>query len=62
VREHDRVVVDVDDPALRRDLLGDLVGVARRGDAGADVEELPYPRLAGQVADGAPEERPVRAR
>ena len=61
VGEHDRVVVHVDDPGLRRDRLGDLVGVARRRDAGADVEELPDPRLGGQVADGAAEERPVRA-
>src|SRR6185437_16428328 len=45
VREDDGVVVDVDDPCFRGDGLGDLVGAARRRDAGADVEELPYPRL-----------------
>jgi hypothetical protein len=33
VREHDRVVVDVDDPGLRRDLLGDLVGALIHRDA-----------------------------
>src|SRR6185437_5457273 len=62
VREHDRVVVHVDDAAFRRDGLGDLVEVARRGDAGADVEELPDPGFPGQVADRTPEERPVRPR
>ena len=60
--EHDRVVVHVHDPGLRRDRLGDLVGVARRRDAGADVQELADPRVGGQVADGAAEERPVRPR
>ena len=33
--QHDRVVVHVDDPAVRRHLLRDLVGVARGRDAGA---------------------------
>ena len=61
VGEHDRIVVHVHHPGLRRDRLGDLVGVARRGNTGADVKELPDPRLAGEVADGAPEERPVGA-
>jgi hypothetical protein len=59
VGEDDRVVVDVDDPGLRRDGLGDLVGIARGGNAGADVEELPDARVGGEVADGASEERPV---
>src|SRR5690242_11499580 len=40
-----RVLV-VDDPRLRRHLLGDLVGVVGRGQSGADVKELPDPRLA----------------
>ena len=60
VGEDDRVVVHVDDPGLRCDVLGDLVSVARRRDAGADVEELPDPRLPGEVADGTAEERAVR--
>ena len=34
------VVVDVDDPGPRDDGLGDLVGVVRGRDAGADVKEL----------------------
>jgi len=62
VREDDRVVIGVHDPRLRRDRLRDLVGVARCRNAGADVQELAYPRLSGEVADGATEERPVRAR
>ena len=41
VRQHHGVVVDVDDAAGRVDRLGDLVRVAGRGHAGADVEELP---------------------
>jgi hypothetical protein len=60
VGEDDRVVVDVDDPRVGGGLLGDLVRVVRRGDAGADVEELADPGLLGQVADGAGEEPPVR--
>src|SRR5690348_5088048 len=55
------VVVHVDDPGLRRDRLGDLVGVARGRDAGADVEELADPGFGGEEADGPPEERPVGA-
>jgi hypothetical protein len=53
------VVVHVDDAGFRGDGLRDLVGVARGGDAGADVEELADPRFAGQVADRPAEERPV---
>ena len=40
VGEDGRVVVDVDDPRSRADALGDLVGVVRGGQPGADVEEL----------------------
>src|SRR5216684_8031764 len=58
VREHQRVVVDVDDAALRHDGLGHLVGVVSRGQAGADVEELAYARLGGQVAHAAGQEGP----
>jgi hypothetical protein len=38
------------------------VEVARRRDASAEVEELPDPGVGGEVAGGAPEERPVRPR
>ena len=41
VGQHDGVVVDVDDPAVRRDPLRDLMGVVGGRDPGADVEELP---------------------
>ncbi len=44
-----RVVVDVHDAGVRGDLLGDLVGVLRGRQAGAQVEKLPDPGL-GQVA------------
>jgi hypothetical protein len=50
------VVVGVDDPGLRRDGLGDLVGVVSGGPPGADVEELPDACLTCQVADGADQE------
>ena len=58
--EDDRVVVYVNDAGLRCDLLGDLVSVARRRDAGPDVEELPDPSLRGEVPDHPAEERAVR--
>jgi hypothetical protein len=57
--EDDGVVVHVHDPAVGRLRLRDLVGVVGRGDAGADVEELPDAGLAGQVPDGPGQERPV---
>jgi hypothetical protein len=56
VGQDHRVVVDVHDPGLGGDPLGHLVGVVGRRQAGADVEELADPGLAGQVADGADEE------
>src|SRR6266699_4503166 len=62
VGEHDRVVVDVDDAALRRRTLGDLMRVVLFRDACADVEELPYSGLTGQVAHYPAEEGTVGAR
>jgi hypothetical protein len=59
VHQHQRVVVDVDDPGVRRHPLGDLVRVVRRGQAGTDVEKLPHTGLAGQVTDDPPEEGAV---
>ncbi len=50
--EHDRVVVDVDDPGLGGHRLGDLVQVRRGRDAGADVQELAHARLLGEPAHG----------
>jgi D-alanine-D-alanine ligase len=59
VREHDGIVVHVDDPAFRGHRLRDLVGVVGRRDPGAQVEELPDPALRDEVADRAAEEFPV---
>jgi hypothetical protein len=59
---HHRVVVDVDDPALRRRVLGDLVGVVRRREAGPDIQELPHAHVERQVADRPAEKSAVRAR
>ena len=50
----------VDHAGLEGDALGDLVGVVRGRDTGANVEELAYPGVGGEVAYGAAEERPVR--
>jgi hypothetical protein len=57
VGQDHRVVVDIDDPGVGGDPLGDLVGVVGGGQAGADVQELADPGLAGQVGDGPDEER-----
>jgi hypothetical protein len=59
VGHHQRVVVDVHDPRLRRHLLRDLVRVVRRRQPRPDVQELPHSGLARQIADDAPEEGPV---
>jgi hypothetical protein len=61
VRQHDRIIVDVDHPAVWCLRLGDLVGVAGARDAGADVEELADASVVDQVRDGAGEERAVGA-
>jgi hypothetical protein len=61
VQEHDRVVVHVHHPGVRRHPLGHLVRVVRRGQPGPDVEELPDARLGGQVVHHAAEKRPLRA-
>jgi hypothetical protein len=59
VRQHDGVVIHVDDAGLRGDGLCDLVGVACRRYPGADVEELADPAVGDQVADRSGEEGPV---
>jgi hypothetical protein len=61
VGQDHRIVVHVDHAGRRRDRLGDLVGVVRGRDAGADVEELPNAGLGRQVAHRATQERTVRA-
>jgi len=44
---------------IRRDRLGDLVGVVDGRQRLADVQELADPAFAGQVPDRAGQERPV---
>jgi hypothetical protein len=58
VGEHQRVVVDIDDPGLRRRTLRDLVGVVGRRQAGADVEKLTDLGVLGQVGHGPAQKRP----
>jgi hypothetical protein len=60
VGKHHRVIVHIDHPAVSRHLLCDLMGVARCGDTGADVEELPHPDLTGEVTHHPAKESPVR--
>lgn len=49
MQEHQRVVVHIDDPALRRRPLGGFVGVVEGGQPGADIQELADARLGGQM-------------
>jgi hypothetical protein len=51
VRKDERIVVHVDDPGVRGYPLGGLVGAVVAGQPGADVKELPDPRLTRQVTD-----------
>src|SRR5215470_1319957 len=48
VREHQRVVVDIDNPRIRCDPLRDLVHVVGHRQADADVKELAHAGLHGQ--------------
>jgi len=59
VGEHGRVDVDVRDARVIAVPPRHLVHVVVRGQPAAHVEELPDPRLFGQVADGSVEEAPV---
>jgi len=59
VGEHDRVVIDIDHPAVRGGRLRDLVHAVHRGQPGADVKELPDADLIGQVPDHAHQELAV---
>jgi hypothetical protein len=49
VGRHDRVVVDVGDADVRRDRVGQFMGVRRGGDAGADVDDLPDSALGDEA-------------
>src|SRR5712691_3577779 len=55
MRQHHRVVIDVDDPASGIDPLSDLVHVFRGRQARADVDQLPYAGLCDQEPDHAAE-------
>ena len=59
--QHQRIVVHVDDPALRRGRLGNLVRVVCRREAGADVQQLADPLLADHVPDSPHQKSPVGA-
>ncbi len=48
VRQHQRVIVHIHDPGLRCHPLGHLMGIVRRRQAGADIQELADPRLTSQ--------------
>lgn len=60
VREDHRVVVHVDDPALRRQRLGDFIGVVRHRQPSADIEELTDARSRDQVTHRRDEESALR--
>jgi hypothetical protein len=62
VREHQRVVVHVDDVARRRGPLRDLVHVVGGRQARSDIEELPDTRLGREVPDRAAEETALLTR
>src|ERR1700733_81681 len=51
--QHHRVVVHVDDPAVRIDRVDEAATGLRAGQAGADVEELPDAGLADEESDRA---------
>ena len=57
--QHDGIVVHVDDPGLRRDGLGYLMGVLSGRQPGADIQELPDPCFPGEELDGPAQECPV---
>jgi hypothetical protein len=54
------VVVGVEDPGLRCQRLGDLMGVVLHRQPRADVEELPDACLRHQIADGRGENLALR--
>ncbi len=56
VGEDQRVVVDVDHPALGGHALGELVGVVDGGQARADVEELADAGVRGEIGDTTAQE------
>jgi hypothetical protein len=62
VCEHERILVHVDDSRAGIHFLCHLMGVARGGQAGADVEELGDAQFGDRIAHAAAEEHPVGPR
>ncbi len=62
MRQHERIVVAVDNTAVRRHLLGDLMGAVRGRQARVDIEELANASVASEVPDHLGKERAVRPR
>jgi hypothetical protein len=62
VHVYKQTVIYVNHLGIRRDLPGDFVHVACRGDAGPDVEELPYARLLGEEPHCPLQECPIGKR
>ena len=62
VPDHRRVAVDIDDPRVRSQALGDLVHVVCRRQAGAVVDELPDAPFISEIANHPFQETPAIAR
>jgi hypothetical protein len=62
VRDHHRIVVQVDDAYVLIETLGNLMDVLRGGQAGANVEQLADTLVANHVADGAGENLALQSR
>jgi len=62
VRDHHRVVVQVDHADVRVHALGDLMHVLHCGQAGADVEQLGHALIADKEADDAGEHFALQSR
>jgi hypothetical protein len=56
-----RIAVHVNDARFRRDPLRDLMRIVNCRQAGADIKELAYTLLTGQITDGTSEEVTVGA-
>src|SRR3712207_1921473 len=58
VRDYDRVIIYVDHPVVRRDLVSDRVHIPLGGQSRPDVEKLAYTGF-GEEADGTAQERAI---
>jgi hypothetical protein len=59
VHQHEEVIVDVDDPRLRRQPLGDFMGVVGSRQPRTDVQELAHSYRTCEVPDRPPQEGTV---